>query len=114
MDDNDAVPPSDAEELEEIRAEEDLEGYWADVLPMITRNIEMMKASAGYSVFDNQRHEGAQYQASDTIVGTSHSDVGGAVPPRKRAKVRRVSVKYPVLTLCGFLSRYHTRCLMKI
>lgn len=42
--DDEAIPTSDPEELEELRAEEDLEGYWADVLPTIISNLAMMKA----------------------------------------------------------------------
>ena len=42
--DSEVILPSDHEELEELRAEEDLAAYWADVLPTITRNLSMMRA----------------------------------------------------------------------
>ena len=43
MDCDDVVLPSDLEELEEMYAEEDLQGYWADVLPTITKNIQHLR-----------------------------------------------------------------------
>ena len=109
MDDDDIVLPSDPEELEELRAQEDLEGYWKAAAPVLARNLAIVRARRA-----PEREAGTFSRSATETRQTRSDDEGGSGRPRKRAKVRRVSVKYPVLTLCGFLSRYHTRCLMKI
>jgi hypothetical protein len=89
MDNNETVLPSDPEELEELRAEEDLKGYWADVLPTITRNIQMMKALTGIDMSTaNTRRAMARKSPNIRANESSRSDDEQALsPPRKRVKV---------------------------
>ena len=82
--------PSDPEELEEWRAEHDPEGYWADVIPAIAKNL------AWLSNFEPERGDealsmkksslGLGSQGNERVLRSDDEAVSG--PPKKRVKVR--------------------------
>ncbi|KIP07366.1 hypothetical protein PHLGIDRAFT_35454 [Phlebiopsis gigantea 11061_1 CR5-6] len=77
--DDEVVLPSDPEELEEIQAEADLEGYWNAVLPILARNL----VRAGYA--PAQRTGASVGRAAETRQAKLDDERGR---PRKRAKIR--------------------------
>lgn len=97
MDEYEVILPSDPEELEEMRAEEDLASYWSDVLPTITRNIQTMKA-----LTDEERGDATAGKCGDVMpvvwkkerMASKSDDEGILGPPRKRAKVRSKAARY--------------------
>ena len=84
MDDDDIVLPSDPEELEELRAEEDLEGYWKAAAPVLARNLAIVRARQA-----PERGAGTFSRSATETRQTRSDDEGGSGRPRKRAKVRR-------------------------
>ena len=113
MDVDDVVLPSDPEELEEMRAEKDLEGYWTDVLPTITKNIERMQTLTGTDYLKVYGASSVEVSAVKPKAKLSEADDANVSdPPRKRVKVRS-AVNVDVYPQTYILSLGHSYSLQR-